>query len=185
MIGIKTKTKFHTSTLKRKVEQASFRSLGHAGGAIRLTARRSIRRRKKPSRPGSPPHTQTGRLKQSIRYEANKSLPDVVIGPVNEIAGRLWHLHEHGGIARKRKRLKRHRFRAGEFGPVRVKQPGKFARARLQTAAQANRATRLIEQENQRRGAIRPPRYPKRPFMRPALDANRSRLPKFWRDSVK
>ena len=131
--------------------------------AIRLTARRSIRRRKKPSRPGSPPHTQTGRLKRSIRYEVDKATPDVVIGPVNEIAGRLWHLHEHGGVAKKRRRLKRHRFRAGEFGPVRVKQQGstaKFARIRLQTAAQANRATRLIEEENQRRGAIRPPTLP-------------------------
>ena len=100
MIGIKTTTRFNTSTLKRKTDEASFRSLGHAGAAIRLTARRSIRRRKKPSRPGSPPHTQTGRLKRSIRYEVNKSMPDVVIGPVNEIAGRLWHLHEHGGIAK-------------------------------------------------------------------------------------
>ena len=188
MIGIKTTVRFNPSNLKRKSDQASFRSLGHAGAAIRLTARRSIRRRKKPSRPGSPPHTQTGRLKRSIRYEVDKATPDVVIGPVNEIAGRIWHLHEHGGVAKKRRRLKRHRFRVGEFGPVRVKQQGstaRFARIRLMTAGQAARATRLIDEENQRRGASRPRRYPKRPFMNPALDTNRSRLPKFWRDSVK
>ena len=56
---------------------------------------------------------------------------------------------------------------------------------RLMTVGQAARATRLIDEENQRRGASRPRRYPKRPFMKPALDTNRSRLPSFWRDSVK
>ena len=64
-------------------------------------------------------------------------------------------------------------------------QPGKFARIKLLTVAQANRATRLIEEENERRGASKPRRYPKRPFMKPALIANQPRLPKFWRDSVK
>ncbi|MFN3193906.1 MAG: hypothetical protein ACE361_25570 [Aureliella sp.] len=185
---ITTRVRFTPEQLKRKTQQASFRSLGHAGGAIRLTAKRSIRRRKKPSSPGSPPHTQTGRLKRSIRYEVDRSQPDVVVGPINEIAGRLWNMHEFGGIAKRRRKLKRYRFRVGEHGPIRVKTLGnaaKFARIRLQTAAQASRATRLIEEENQRRSVAKPRRYPKRPFMRPALDANRSRLPKFWRDSVK
>ena len=114
--------------------------------------------------------------------------PTLSLVPINEIAGRLWNLHEFGGIAKRRRKLKRHRFRVGEHGPIRVKSLGnaaKFARIRLQTAAQASRATRLIEEENQRRSVAKPRRYPKRPFMRPALDANRSRLPKFWRDSVK
>jgi hypothetical protein len=107
---------------------------------------------------------------------------------VNEIAGRLWNLHEFGGVARKRRKLKQHRFRVGEFGPIRVKHKGtktSFARIRLRTAAQANRATRLIAEENERRGDNKPRRYPKRPFMKPALDANRSRLPMFWANSVK
>ncbi|MDA9778749.1 hypothetical protein N9D38_09925 [Rubripirellula sp.] len=188
MITLNAKTKLDTQKLKQKTEQASFRSLGHAGGAIRLTAKRSIRKRKKPSQPGSPPHTQTGSLKRSIRYEVNKSIPDVVIGPVNEIAGRIWNLHEHGGVSTKRRLLKRHRFSPGEFGPIRVKQQGyntKFARIRLTSAAQAARATRLVEQENDRRRSDGPRRYPKRPFMKPALDINRSRLPTFWRNSVR
>jgi hypothetical protein len=188
MIAVTAQTKFDSAKLKQKSHQANFRSLGHAGAAIRLTARRSIRRRKKSSQPGSPPHTQTGSLKRSIRYEVNKSKPDVVIGPVNEIAGRIWNLHEHGGVSKKRRLLKRHRFRVGEFGPIRVKQPGyttKFTRVRLTSAAQAARATRLIEAENERRGSTGPSRYPKRPFMKPALNINRSRLPTFWHNSVR
>lgn len=185
MMHIRARVQFTPNQLKRKVKDATFRSLGQAAGTIRITAKRSIRKRKKPSSPGSPPHTQTGMLRRVLRYEVNRDREEAVIGPVNEIAGRLWNLHEFGGVATKRRKLKRHRFRVGEFGPIRVQQPGKFARTKLLTIAQANRATRLVEEENERRGVNKPRRYPKRPFMKPALTANQSRLPKFWRDSVK
>lgn len=188
MIRLQARSQFHSRRLKRKVDQGTFRSLGHAGGTIRKHAAFSIRKRQKPSRPGAPPHTQTGRLKRSIRYEVDRRTPGVVIGPINEIAGRIWNLHEFGGVARKRRKLKRHRFKIDEHGPIRVKSLGnaaKFARIKLLTAAQASRATRLIEEENARRGQSKPRRYPKRPFMKPALDANRSRLPKFWHNSVR
>ncbi|QDT10732.1 hypothetical protein [Planctomycetes bacterium K23_9] len=185
MIRIRTRVRFDSGQVKKKVNTANFRSLGQAAGAIRLTAKRSIRKRKKSSSPGSPPHTQTGMLRRVLRYEVDRVREQAFIGPVNEIAGRLWNLHEFGGIVTKRRKLKRHRFRVGQHGPIRAKQPGKFARVLLLTAAQAHRATRLIEEENERRGATKPRRYPKRPFMKPALAANQARLPKFWRDSVK
>ncbi len=127
-------------------------------------------------------------LKRVIRYELAANKTEVVIGPVNEIAGKIWNLHEFGGVATKRRKLKPHRFKVGEFGPIRVKQHGpktSFARIRLTTAAQANRATRLIEAENDRRRDSKPRRYPKRPFMKPALEIHRSRLPAFWANSVK
>lgn len=187
MTGIRVRAKMTPDMLRRKTETATFRSLGHAGGTIRKTAYRSIRRRKNPSRPGSPPSSPTGRLRRSFRYEVDRRAPGVVIGPINEIAGRLWNLHEFGGVGKPRK-LKRHKFRVGQYGPIRVKTLGnaaKFARIKLLTAAQASRATRLIEQENQRRGAIKTARYRARPFMKPALDKHRGQLPKFWRDSVK
>ena len=188
MIKVTVKTKFDKQKLKKKAETATFTSLRHAGGAIGKTARFSIRRRKKPSKPGSPPHTQTGMLKRVIRYDVANNKTEVVIGPVNEIAGRLWNLHEFGGVATKRRKLKPHRFKVGEYGPIRPIQHGtktKFARIQLQTATQANRATRLIEEENARRSDNKPRHYPKRPFMKPALEANRSRLPMFWANSVK
>jgi len=78
--------------------------------------------------------------------------------------------------------------RVGEHGPIRVKHQWnktKFARIELLTAAQANRATRLIVEENERRSDTKPRHYPKRPFMIPALDINRSRLPTFWANSIK
>ncbi len=188
MIKIKVRTQFDKQKLKKKAETATFTSLSEAGGAVRKTAKRSIRKRKKASKPGSPPNTQIGMLKRVIRYDVTNNRTVVAIGPVNEIAGRIWNLHEFGGTATKRRKLKPHRFKVGEHGPIRVKHHGiktSFARIRLQTSAQANRATRLVEEENERRGDNKPRHYPKRPFMKPALDTNRSRLPSFWANSVK
>lgn len=190
-VSTRTTVRMNPEQLRKKVAAGSFRSLGHASAAVRLTARRSIRRRKKASTPGTPPHTQSGNLKRSIRYEVTQD--DAVIGPVNEFGGRIWNLHEHGGMGRPRRQLKVHRFKPGEFGPVRVRRRGSnptqatsFHRARLRTMSQAARATRLIEEENQRRmGGPGPRRYPKRPFMGPALEQMRPRLPKFWRNSVR
>ena len=187
MIRARIHTQFDKAKLEKKVNQATFRSLGHAGAAIRLTARRSIRRRKKPSLPGQPPHTQTGHLKRVIRYDVQKERQQVQIGPANEYSRTIWNLHEFGGVPKRRKARRSRRFKVGEFGPARVKTAGfkpTYHRIRLQTAAQASRATRLIEQETQRRATQRA-RYPKRPFMQPALDVNRPRLPRFWANSVK
>ncbi len=105
MIKITVRTQFDKQKLKKKAETATFTSLSEAGGAVRKTAKRSIRKRKKPSKPGSPPHTQTGMLKRVIRYDVTNNRTIVAIGPVNEIAGRIWNLHEFGGVATKRRKL--------------------------------------------------------------------------------
>ncbi len=188
MIDVNARTEFNKAKLKKKMEIATFNSLRHAGGTIGKTARFSIRRRKKPSRPGSPPHTQTGMLKRVIRHEVSKRQNASHYWPRQRNRWTDWNLHEFGGTSTKRRKLKPHRFKVGEYGPIRVKQKGfntKFARIQLKTTAQANRATRLIIEENERRGDNKPRHYPKRPFMKPALETNRSRLPAFWANSVK
>ena len=187
-VSIRTRVNVDHAKVRKQVKQANFKSLEHAGAAIRLTARRSIRRRKVPSRPGTPPHTPTGMLKRVIRHGVTPDKTQVVIGPINEIAGRLWNLHEFGGVATRRRQLKAMRFRVGDFGPVVAEQSGfktRFVRAKLQTEAQANRATRLLTEEIERRASTRPRKYPKRPFMGPAFEKMKSRLPRFWANSVK
>ncbi len=56
-------------------------------------------------------------LKRVIRYDVTNNRTVVAIGPVNEIAGRIWNLLEFGGVATKRRKLKPHRFKVGEHGP--------------------------------------------------------------------
>ncbi len=130
MIAAKAKTKDETKKVLAKMRQGSFKSLGHAGAAIRLAARRSIRKRKKASPEGQPPSTRQGQLRGAIMFDVEKQQDRVVIGPDHAKVGKSGSAHEHGG------RYKRQR-------------------------------------------------YPKRPFMGPALDKTKDRLPKLWAGSVK
>ena len=65
-------------------------------------------------------------LKRVIRYEVANNKTEVAIGPVNEIAGRIWNLHEFGGTATKSRKLKPHRIKAGEQGPDQDGKKGEF-----------------------------------------------------------
>lgn len=130
MIGTKVKTKNSIDKLKAKAKQGSFKSLGHAGAAIRLAARRSIRKRKSASVPGTPPNTRKGQLKRSILYALDKQRGVVLIGPDYEVVGTAGKAHEFGGRYRREK-------------------------------------------------------YPKRPFMGPALEKVKDRLPPMWANSVR
>lgn len=130
MIVANVKTKDETKKVLAKAKQGNFKSLGHAGAAIRLTARRSIRKRKTASPEGQPPSTRRGQLRSAILFDVDKQNDLVVIGPSYSKVGASGSAHEHGG---------------------------KYKRQR----------------------------YPKRPFMGPALEKIKDRLPKLWAGSVK
>lgn len=130
MIEVRGRTRSDMKRVVRRVRQANIKTLGHAGAAIRLTARRSIRKRKKPSAEGKPPHTREGRLRKSIVYRVESQQERVLVGPDHSVVGRSASAHEHGGRYRRQ-------------------------------------------------------RYPRRPFMRPALLKNKDRLPRLWAGSVK
>jgi len=130
MIGMKAKTQDTTRRVARRAKDGSIKSLGHAGAVIRLTARRSIRKRKGPSPEGKPPHTRKGQLRKAIMYAVDTFDESVTVGPEFRGVGRSGSAHEHGGRYKKQ-------------------------------------------------------RYPKRPYMGPALEKTKERLPKLWAGSVK
>ena len=130
MIGVRAKVRDEKHKVVRKAKEAHFESLSHAGGAIRKTAIRSIRKGTKPAPPGQPPHTQTRRLPRAIKYAVEKKRQVVVVGPDVESFGTAGRAHEFGG-----------RFR-GDY-------------------------------------------YDRRPFMRPALEKLKGRLPWFWANSIR
>jgi len=130
MVQAKVKAKFDAGKVKKAAKAGSITSLAHAGAAIRLTARRSIRKSAKPSAAGTPPHTRRGRLRNAIKYTVVKDRAAVLIGPDADVAGPSGRAHEFGG-----------RFRGEQ--------------------------------------------YPRRPFMGPALEKVKPRLPSFWAGSVK
>jgi hypothetical protein len=78
---INIKTKFNGKKVMSTARKANITNLGHAGAAIRLAARRSIRKANGPSTPGTPPHTRKGRIRNAIKYAVVTSKQSVVIGP--------------------------------------------------------------------------------------------------------
>jgi hypothetical protein len=130
MIVLQVKTKNSLRKLRSKAKQANITSLGHAGAAIRLAARRSIRTSSVPSSAGAPPHTRRGQLRRSILYAVNKDRGLVLVGPQFSFVGRSARAHEFGGRYRRE-------------------------------------------------------RFPKRPFMGPALEKLKPRLPRLWAGSIR
>jgi hypothetical protein len=93
----RAKVRFDSKKVKRAAKAGSVKSLGHAGAAIRIAARRSIKKSTEPSTPGSPPNTRRGRSKNAIKYAVAADKQSVVIGPDVEIAGTSAKAHEFGG----------------------------------------------------------------------------------------
>lgn len=130
MVGAKGKTKFDTKKVLKAAKDGSIKSLGHAGAAIRLVARRSIKTSKKESAPGTPPNSRKGQIKRAIVYAVENEQQRVVIGPDVSVVGTSGAAHEFGGQYKKQ-------------------------------------------------------RYEKRPFMGPALEKTKDRLPQEWAGFVK
>lgn len=89
--------------LRKAVKQYNIESLGHAAAIVRKTVRRSIRRRTGTnySKPGQPPKTKTGLLRNSIVYDVDRQAEEAVIGPTANLIDGLGALHEFGGKTRR------------------------------------------------------------------------------------
>jgi phage gpG-like protein len=98
VIGATVKTMFNSLSVERKVKDGNIQALNHAAAAIRLTARRSIRRSDKCSDPGTPPNTRKGQLREAILYAVEKENASAVIGPTYEAVGLSATAHEFGGM---------------------------------------------------------------------------------------
>lgn len=73
---------FEGRILTRAVFQAQKKVLRHQGALLRRNAARSIRSKKTPSKPGSPPRSVLGGLKKGIQYAYDDAADSVVVGPV-------------------------------------------------------------------------------------------------------
>lgn len=100
MVEVRLKTKalnLDIEKLRKRYKNSTVTSLQGAGGLIRTIARRSIRRRITPSKPGNPPHTTMGLLRDSIAFKVNKITEEVVVGPRRTLIDDIGTLHEFGG----------------------------------------------------------------------------------------
>ena len=119
---------FKAKEINQKLVKTTFNSFQHAVATIRIIARRSIKRSKKASRPGTPPHTQTGLLKSSLVYYVDKQKLYAVVGPSADTIGKIGEVHEFGGNYKKGNYPARP-FMAPAFNMVLPTLPTKWAKA--------------------------------------------------------
>lgn len=147
---------------------ASF--LARQGGLIRTIARRSIRRRKGASKPGKPPYSHVGLLRDMIFFSFGPDKKSVVVGPAKlertnspvPAPGLL----EHGGSVTTKNPRRKDR-KIGDYAPVDVVGKG-VVYGIIKTQKQVERAERIDEFLYGPKGNITM-NYPARPYMGPAL----------------
>jgi hypothetical protein len=194
-----------TKKVAKAMRAATITSLSRAAAYIRGIAQRSISKKKgPPGPPGKPPRSPTGALRAAIAFNVDREAGVAVVGPTNSGIGLIGQTHEFGGIESavpSRKRVPRVLLGPGGYGPIRELMRGVAASAikigkntyivgPLRTAAQVERARRILEKHGsppELTSTLLKPRrrYPSRPFMGPALQRSRERLPEFWKNVLK
>ena len=94
---------FDTPRVVRSVDRMRRRELARAGGFVRTTSRRSIRKRKGTSLPGRTPHSHTGDLKK-IYFGYDDATDSTVVGPLGFKKSNAPSTLEHGGFTLIRRR---------------------------------------------------------------------------------
>lgn len=190
MVKVRVKVRTDSAKVLKKTKAASITSLGRAGAYIRGIARKSIKVSEKPSAPGKPPHTRKGRLKNAILFSVEKVQQTVVVGPGATDVGRVGHTHEFGGSEPPKKRKSRKagwKLEVGGHGPI-ATAGGKPVVVKLKTDRQVARAKDVAQSLPPSQGGPdtrKARKYPARPFMGPALEISRVRLPRLWSNIVK
>jgi len=156
MISLKMKSCFFDrASVKYRVDRRSRQVLAKFGAFVRRTAKQSIRKRKRSSMPYRPPSSHTGLLRRFIWFAYDRQRQSVVIGPVR--------LSERNRGAAPE---------ALEYGgTARVEHRDRGNKRRFQTALRKQTTTTT--------------RIQPRPFMNPAFEQEKKRLPSLWRDSIR
>ncbi len=113
-----TKLFFDSPAVIRAMDRATRKALSKVGAFVRRSARSSIRKRKKVSRPGQPPSSHVGLLRKFLFFAYEPQRQSVVIGPakLGGVEGDdVPHILEHGGTTTIT------RFRRGKIVRKRVK----------------------------------------------------------------
>lgn len=199
---------FNRKAVIAALDAAERVALTRTGAYIRKVARNSMKKRKVASPPGTPPSSREGDpergpragfLRRSVEFAYDPRDRSVVIGPIGLFDSAVPRTHEFGGRLRIKnpRRIKR---KVGKGGPLRVVSagtPGKTVKpvlrdtlerhvvyAKLFTMAQVARAEK-IETGLYGPMFIGDAQYPARPYMRPALEASRPHVAKFWQKAVR
>jgi|TARA_R110000868_G_scaffold410438_1_gene698460 hypothetical protein len=181
MIGLtfdKAKTFFDKAAVIDATDVATRKALSKAGSMIRQTARRSMRSRKKPSAPGSPPsahrksdtHPRGPLLKDKLFFAYEPNRRSVVTGPEKLGRSNAPEVMEKGGTVKVK---------------VRPAPTGKPRSAASVAAFRRKLAAGTLKTKPKATESTRDVKIAERPFMVPALNKEKPKLAGLWADSVK
>jgi hypothetical protein len=160
---------FDRKAVMDKMDAGTRRVLSKFGAFVRTRARSSIRKRKKPSAPGSPPSSHNGMLKNNIFFAYEPTRRNVVIGPTKANT-----VHFDGDGRPVRGTVPEVLEEGGEIRVLEVFKYGRWQRADLRSRRQlANLPTRL-----------RTIKIAKRPYMGPAFEQEKKNLPSLWANAI-
>jgi hypothetical protein len=179
-INTKTKAFLDRKAVQDAVGKGAAQALNQYGYVVRTHARKSMRPKKGPSAPGTPPHAHGKRkgvgrgplLKKFLFSEFDLTTKSMVIGPSLLLGSkfRVPELHEHGGSITKKVRV-----------PPPPRTPPLTQRQKDAYAAGV-KSGRIVP----KRHYIQVTKaYPARPFMRPALAATMPQFPSLYANTVK
>ena len=97
-VGLDTTVLFNTRAVTQAVDRAKRRVLVAQGAYLRKIAQHQIPDRRGPSRPGNPPHSHTGILRQRLFFAYDRAAESVVVGPQVFNPSDAPGLLEHGGL---------------------------------------------------------------------------------------
>jgi hypothetical protein len=165
---------FDRIKIEDPTKAAQLRAMSKMGAFIRRRAQTSMRRRKRgASRPGTPPNARVGYLRDYILFAYDPETDSVVVGPIvygRSSGGKVPATHEFGGMLNRKRPRRVREILAGISSGQRWKaiRTAKSMGVPLRTYAR-----QLPGGEHRVNETVR---YPKRPYMGPALAAE---APKF------
>jgi hypothetical protein len=208
LVTFKTKSKFNRRAVQQRSDSASVDALYKAGAYLRTAARRKIRKSKNPSRPGAPPHTREGQIRNAILFAVDAGKKIAWVGPSARLISDIARYHEFGGLEKIKAERKSYvhdgvgpiDIREGDVNPgywksrrtgrrVKVKSTKKHVRrgvafARLRTTKQVERAKFIDRMLWPSTEMFKVRKYPPRPFMGPAMEASLRQLGKIFSASL-
>lgn len=178
---VKAKSKFNRRAVKKRSDETSVDALYKAGAYLRTTARRSIRKSPKASQKGKPPHSRRGQLRTAIVFAVDEKKLIALVGPSASLISDIAKYHEFGGV--QTKKSKRKKYRVGSVGPVGMQ--GDMPRfALLKTQKQVEKAKFVDHVLWKEADLSKTRKYPRRPFMGPAMQMSTKQLNSIFRVSL-
>lgn len=155
---------FDRKIVMERAAKANAKASAKFGAFVRRTAQTSIRSRKKASPPGTPPSNRTGLLKKNIFFAFDPRTGGVVVGPAL--------LNGRGAKA------------VGETVPSALETGGRIVIKERQFKGQWSAKSRGRGNRFEQGTRFRVESMAARPFMRPALEKNRSKFPGMFRGTM-